>query len=210
LIDGFYDGLENLSKEAIALASKVDITTEEYLKASGCKGNVKMEGKTFLEQTGLYPAFEVTGFDSGYNGVGFRNSIPHKTEVKFNVRTSPVQDIDGLYEKLKDYFKNAFPEYGDLEFGYDHGANGVMLEMDDKWFPAVAKMLESSYGEEPVYKYCGGTLPIVADFKRLFEMPLLMIPFANYDCGMHAANENFDKAILEKALKFSEMFFSSK
>lgn len=207
LIDGFYDGLENLSFESIELAKKTDITEEEYRVASGCKGTVKMDGMTFLEQTGLYPAFEVTGFDSGYTGVGFRNSIPHRTEVKFNVRTSPVQDIDGLYEKLKNYFENAFPEYVELEFEYDHGANGVMLEMDDEWFPMVAGMLEEAYGEEPIYKYCGGTLPIVADFKRLFDMPLLMIPFANYDCGMHAANENFDKAILEKALRFSEMFF---
>lgn len=208
LIDGFYDGLENLGEDLLSLARSVDLDSEEYFTGSGCKGTVKMEGKTFLEQTGLYPSFEVTGFDSGYTGVGYRNSIPHKTEVKFNVRLSPIQDVDEMYAKVKSHFENAFPDYVDLEIEYDHGGNGVLLDMDDEWFPLVADLLKESYGEEPVYQFVGGTIPIVTDFKRLFDMPLLMIPFANYDCGMHAANENFDKKVLIPALDFSKKLFT--
>lgn len=206
LIDGFYDGIEGLSEEDIERAKLVDITDDEYQTASGCKGVVKLPGKTFLEQTGLYPSFEVTGFDSGYTGVGFKNIIPYKTEVKFNVRTSPVQDPDKMYELLKEYFVNELPDYVDVEFEYDHGARGVLIDYIDDEF-RVAEFLEEAYGEKPVFKYCGGTVPIVTDLKRMFDMPIFLVPFANYDCGMHAANENFDKKVLEKALRFSELFF---
>ncbi len=208
LVDGFYEGLDTLSEEHIERAKQVDISEEEYRTASGCKGVVKLEGKTFLEQTGLYPSFEVTGFESGYTGVGFKNIIPHKTEVKFNVRTSPVQDPDKMYELLKDYFAEKLPDYVDFEFEYDHGARGVLIDYRDEGFK-VAEFLEKAYGEEPVYKYCGGTVPIVTDLDRMFDMPIFLVPFANYDCGMHAANENFDKVVLEKALKFSNLFFGN-
>lgn len=206
LVDGFYDGVDALSEEDLERARAVDILEDEYRAASGCRGVVKMEGKTFLEQTGLNPSFEVTGFESGYTGVGFKNIIPYKTEVKFNVRTSPVQDPDKMYELLKEYLVEKLPDYVDVEFEYDHGARGVLIDYVDDGFN-VAKYLEEAYGEVPIFKYCGGTVPIVTDLQRMFDMPIFLIPFANYDCGMHAANENFDKNILEKALIFSGKFF---
>jgi acetylornithine deacetylase/succinyl-diaminopimelate desuccinylase-like protein len=206
LVDGFYEGLDDLGEEILERAKAMDVTEEEYKTASGCNGVVKLPGKTFLEQTGLYPSFEVTGFESGYTGVGFKNIIPHKTEVKFNVRTSPIQNPDKMHELLKSYLKESLPEYVDVEFEYDHGAFGVLIDyVDDKF--RVAEFLETAYGEEPIFKYCGGTVPIVTDLKRMFDMPIFLIPFANYDCGMHAANENFDKKLLEKALVFSDKFF---
>ena len=207
LIDGFYDGLESISDEVVELARKVDMDMNEYLQGSGCRAMVSLPDKTFLEQTGLYPSVEVTGFETGYNGVGYRNSIPHKTVFKLNVRTSPVQDASEMRGRMFGYFRSIFPEYVDVEIEGGEAADGVLLEMDDKWFPKVIELLQDSYGEEVVYKYCGGTLPIVADFNNLFDMPLLMVPFANFDCGMHAANENFDKKVLEKALNFSQRFF---
>lgn len=210
LIDDFYAGVEDISDEVIELARKVDMDDDEYFQGSGCKVKVSLPDKTFLEQTGLYPSVEVTGLESGYNGVGYRNSIPHKTTFKLNVRTSPVQDAHEMRDRMFEYFTNIFPEYLDIDIEGGEAADGVLLEMDEKWFPRVINLLEEAYGEDVVYKYCGGTLPIVADFNELFEMPLLMVPFANFDCGMHAANENFDKKVLEKALKFSKSFFEGK
>jgi acetylornithine deacetylase/succinyl-diaminopimelate desuccinylase-like protein len=85
---------------------------------------------------------------------------------------------------------------------------GTKLNLDNEYVAKTEELLTQSFGVAPLLKYSGGGLPIVTHFEKILGVPQVLTPLANEDCNMHGANENFNIEILEKALKFSQSFFT--
>jgi acetylornithine deacetylase/succinyl-diaminopimelate desuccinylase-like protein len=73
-------------------------------------------------------------------------------------------------------------------------------------YPEAVNVMTNVYGIKPVYKFCGGGIPIVTMFHDILHMENVMVPLGNEDCQMHAINENFRKTYVKKALQFSKEF----
>ncbi len=160
-------------------------------------------------RTGLEPAIEVTSFVSGYLGVGFRNSIPSYASAKINIRTVSDQNQDKILTAFKQFVSKNVPSYVTLKIKSDEASPGASLQTKNEFARRASKILKNIYREEPVEKHSGGTLPIVNNFKNILNVPQVMIPLANEDCGMHSASENITIDSLEKGLAFSYKFFST-
>jgi acetylornithine deacetylase/succinyl-diaminopimelate desuccinylase-like protein len=199
-VPGFYEGAENPSDQQLAACEAVPYTEAEFLTLTGTKAVIPEPGFGVHAQIGLRPTLQVTSFTSGYQGVGYRNSIPAAATVKINARLGANQDPLVIREALTKFLQHHVPSYCDLKVTVDQLAKGVELEVDAAPVQRAARILEEVYGE--------ALIPIVTDFATELGVPQVLIPLANEDCHMHAANENFSLTALEYALSFSEKFFS--
>lgn len=188
------------------IESKDKTNTNALKKITGTKIIFAESFSDYENKTGLMPTIEVTTISSGYQGEGFRNSVPAKAVAKINIRSAPNQDPDELTKKLKKFLFDNKPEYLDLEFLENESTFGAELDLENKFASKAKELLVKIFKKDLKIKHSGGTLPIVNDFKEILQTKQVMIPLANEDCGMHSASENLRIDVLEKGLEFSYKF----
>ena len=212
-INGFYDNVDLPDEKFLELSKMIPLNNEEFSDLTGTKKALLEENQNFYSQTGLRPTLEVTGIQSGYTGVGYRNSVPAETVLKINFRLVPKQEPDEILEKFKKFTEKTLPDYVDYDFALPEKTEGtvkpIMLNHENKYTKKAIDLLEVIYQKKVLYDFNGATLPIVVDFVNILKTDMLMVALANEDCNMHAVDENFDLQSLEKALEFSNKFLSS-
>jgi acetylornithine deacetylase/succinyl-diaminopimelate desuccinylase-like protein len=142
-------------------------------------------------------------------GQGYRNAIPGQASAKINFRLVKNQEAQQIIELVKKHIRAVLPEYADFEFITSDPYQGIVLDVNNEYTQKAKAILESVWAKPAILKYNGGGLPITTYFGQVLKIPQVLIPFANEDCNMHGANENFDLAYLEKAISFSQRFLSA-
>ncbi len=164
--------------------------------------------KNFHETVGQRPSISVTGFKSGYIEEGYANIIPNTAEARFNLRFGQDQDPDLLMKLFAAHIVSNTPEYVTAKLNFSNYVKAESLNLEDPELKKIAKLLENIYQDNVVYKFVGGTLPIIGKFKTALGVEPFSIPLANEDSNMHGANENISIANIEKGLIFSTKLFS--
>lgn len=203
-IAGFYDAVE-------ALDGRMQIPFDQaaYTHITGAKALLTEPDIDFHNQVGLRPTVQVTGLQSGYTGEGYRNSIPHQATAKINARLVQKQNPQAIVELLRNWISSNLPDYVQHQFQVSDPYQGIKLDLDNPYIHKAVNLLEKAYSQTVYYKYSGGGLPVVTTFHQVFGVPQLLIPFANEDCAMHGANENFNLELARKAYQFSQSYFST-
>lgn len=209
----FYKKVTKPADELQNLALSIPMTARQYKKLTGCSAMTLESDQNFFSQTGLRPTIQVTGFESGYTGKGYRNSIPAEAIIKFNFRLVPDQDPDEVLTEFKKFVKSVLPKYVKHEFSVPERTEGsvkpIRLSAQNKYIEQAKRIMKEIYQDDVYYDFNGATLPIVVDFKRILQTDIVMAALANDDCNMHAVDENFDLQSLQKALQFSSKFLST-
>lgn len=207
-IDGFYDKVDEINEKFINLHEEIPFDMEEYKSLSGTRALLVEDDYDFYTQIGLRPAVVVTGIETGYTGEGYRNSIPAEATAKINFRLVKSQQPQEIADLFKDFVNENIPKYVDFELEVATPYDGIKLDLENEYVELAKNYLTEAFGKEALVKFCGGGLPIVTHFNDILGVPEVLAPLANEDCGMHSANENYNKDILEKALDFSRKFWS--
>lgn len=207
LVAGFYDGITAPSDDVRGsnAHSGADITPASY----GVKELLSANNTDPYTQVGLYPTVQISGITSGYTGEGFANIIPAQAEARLNLRTVVGQNPTVISRAIADHLRAKAPSYASIEIEIVQAHDAVELDIETAAAKRTATLLREAYGKEVAVHYVGGAIPIVADFKRLLRCDPLLVGFANDDCNMHGANENFRIDLIEKALNFSSQWFSA-
>lgn len=198
LVPGFYNNVDPLP--ATNSVSGVSSPNEHALE--------NFSEYDFYTQTGLMPAIEVSGIQAGYNGEGYRNSIPASAIAKINVRLVKSQEADELFNLFEQFVTDSLPHYTSYMLTFDHAHNAVKLDADNKYVQKASKIIKDVYNIEPIFTFSGGAIPVVELFTNHLKIPTILANLANEDCNMHAPNENFDIEFIKKGLQFSKQFFS--
>ena len=206
LVPGFYEGIT--FRPAIEVSDEP--STEELKQLTGCSAILLPDGKTYTEQTALLPALVVTGLKSGYIDEGFKNGVPATAEAKINIRSAPEQDSQRLFDLLREHCEKTIPPYVQWTLEQTEPSMGAFVDTTNPVAQEVKIILENVYQKKVVEVHGGGTLPIIHDLQKLFQAPLLLVPLANEDCGMHEVDENFTITAIIQALAFSETFLKQK
>ena len=148
----------------------------------------------------------MTGIESGYNNVGFRNSVPSRATIKLNFRLVSGQNPVRVAKLLKQFVWQNVPLYVEVSTHAGHAALSSKLDTSNQYVKRAEEKLSKAFGKRVVYKYSGGTLPIAAEVDKVLKIPQVYAPLANEDCNMHGANENFEISLLKKSLRFSRGF----
>ncbi len=213
-VHNFYEDVEPLEKQILENNKKIPFSFEEYKKITGCKTLLTekqdltdKQGLDFYTQTGLRPAIEITGLAGGYTGEGYKNVIPCQAQAKINFRLVKNQKPEKVFKLFKDWLGLVLPDYVDFNLELNSPYEGVKLDIENQHVGKARNLLEQIWQGQVIFKYVGGGLPITTYFNEVLQIPQVLVPFANEDCNMHGANENFDLKYLDKAMKFSQEFF---
>ncbi len=206
---GFYDDALVPTAAEKAAGETIGFNEAEYKRITGAKTTLNEPGYDFFTQVGLRPSVQITGISSGFAGDGYRNAIPAKAVAKINFRLVKNQDPQKIVEGMEKFIKDNLPSYATYDLLFSDPYHGVKLDIDNEYIKDCAAKLKQAYQVDPIYRFVGGGLPIATDFSEILKIPVVSTPFANEDCNMHAVDENFLISDLQKALKFSTIFFKS-
>lgn len=208
-IPNFYDDVEDLSDFEIENNKSIPFSAENLEKITGVKKVLKENDFDFYSAVALRPSIQVTGINSGYTGVGFRNGIPATADVRINFRLAPSQNHEKIINLFEKHVKDFFDDYVDYKVEYQSRYTGIKLDLKNKFVRKAKEVLMKSFQKEVLINYVGGGLPIVTLFNEFISSSGVLAPLGNEDCNMHAVNENYDIDLIKKGIEFSEDFFGS-
>jgi Acetylornithine deacetylase/Succinyl-diaminopimelate desuccinylase and related deacylases len=109
-IPGFYDAVEELSKEERAEMAKAPFSLDAYKKALDIDGVYGESGYTTNERNSIRPTLDVNGIWGGYIGEGAKTVIASKAYAKISMRLVPNQKWETITELFKTHFESIAPK----------------------------------------------------------------------------------------------------
>jgi acetylornithine deacetylase/succinyl-diaminopimelate desuccinylase-like protein len=161
---------------------------------AGFKESVGVEPTTgaddalFHERLMLRPAFNVSGFASGYTGQGQKTIIFKEALAKADVRLVGGQDPDAVLAAIRKFAHDR--GYHGIEIRSTKGTPASRTRLDHPMVPVVRAAVEKGFGRKVlVVPSLGGTTPDFV-FTRILGLPSIVVPLAPYDENNHAPNES--------------------
>ena len=206
-IPGFYDKVLELTAEERENFASLPFDEQQYLNIVGSPMLTGEEGYTTSERTWVRPTLDPNGIIGGFTGEGAKTVIPSKASCKISMRLVPDQDpveIAGLFE---DYVRKICPPTVKMELIRHHGGMPYFIPLDSPVIKLTANALRRGFGKEPVYVREGGSIPIVATFKKILGADTVLLPLGLPDENSHSPNENFYLPNFFHGIKSAVYFF---
>ncbi|MFL9827831.1 M20/M25/M40 family metallo-hydrolase [Rhodoplanes sp. SY1] len=200
-IPGFYDGITDPPADVLAVWRGLDLTPESFLKPVGLSEPAGERGRTIVEQLFCRPTCDVNGIWGGYTGAGAKTVIPSKAFAKVSFRLVAGQDPDAIRQAFRAFVRERLPADCSVTFTGLSGAPAVAVPWDLSQLAAARNALTEEWGRDALMIGSGGSIPVVADFKRLVGMDTLLIGFALDDDRIHSPNEKYDLRSFHKGIR---------
>ena len=190
-IPGFYDKVAELSAEERAELNKAPFDLEAYRKDLNVAATQGEKGYSVIEQTGIRPTLDVNGIWGGYTGEGAKTVLPSKAYAKISMRLVPDQTSEEITALFKKHFESIAPPSVKVEVRPHHGGEPVVTPTDSKEYRAAAKAMETVFGKKPIPTRGGGSIPIVALFKKELGLNSVLFGFGLDSDALHSPNEHY-------------------
>jgi acetylornithine deacetylase/succinyl-diaminopimelate desuccinylase-like protein len=200
-IPGFYNGVKELPAAVKADLKHLKLSAKDFLGAVGLKVAVGEKNRMLIEQITTRPTAEINGLIGGYTGEGAKTVIPSQAVAKVSFRLVGGQNPDKIRDAFRAFVRARLPTDAKVEFTNFGVAPAVALPFDN---PALAKAraaLADEWDRKAVTVGEGGSIPIVADFKRVLGMDTIMVGFALDDDRVHSPNEKYDLQSFHKGMR---------
>ncbi|MGB4974484.1 MAG: dipeptidase [Cyclobacteriaceae bacterium] len=190
-IPGFYDKVAELSAEEREALNRAPFDLDEYKKDLGI-GEIKGEkGYTTLERTGVRPTLDVNGIWGGYTGEGAKTVLPSKANAKISMRLVPDQSSHEITELFTKHIKAIAPPYVKVKVMAHHGGEPAVTPTDSPAYKAASNAFEEVWGKTPIPSRDGGSIPIVALFKKELGLNTVLMGFGLDSDAIHSPNEHY-------------------
>lgn len=200
-LPGFYDGVAELPDEVKKSWAALDMTPEKFLGQVGLSVPAGEKGRLVIEQVFSRPTCDVNGITGGYTGPGAKTVIPAEASAKISFRLVGEQDPEKIRDSFRAFVRARLPADCEAEFIDHTGAAAISLDVKLPQLGKARDALTQEWGREAVLIGCGGSIPIVADFKRILGIDTLMIGFALDDDRVHSPNEKYDVTSFHKGTR---------
>jgi acetylornithine deacetylase/succinyl-diaminopimelate desuccinylase-like protein len=206
-IPGFYDDVHELSKEERADMAKMPYDESAYKKDLGVKELLGEKGYSTIERTGIRPTLDVNGIWGGYTGEGAKTVLPSKAFAKISMRLVPDQGSHNIRDKFQAYFEKTAPACITVKVTEHHGGEPVVVSSESKGYLAASSAMEESFGKKPIPTRGGGSIPIVALFKKELGLDSIMFGFGLDSDALHSPNEHFGLFNYYKGIETIPLFY---
>jgi acetylornithine deacetylase/succinyl-diaminopimelate desuccinylase-like protein len=160
----------------------------DFAQSVGCEPTTGKDDALFHERLMLRPAFNVSGFASGYTGPGQKTIIFKEALAKADVRLAGGQDPDQVLEAIRKLARDR--GYRSIEIRSLKSTPASRTALDHPLVPLVKGAVEKGFAKKAlVVPSLGGTTPDFV-FTRLLGLPSIVVPLAPYDENNHAPNES--------------------
>lgn len=190
-IPGFYDKVKDLSDAERKALNAAPFDLNEYKKELGIEEVTGEKGYTTLERTGVRPTLDCNGIWGGYTGEGAKTVLPSKASAKISMRLVPNQDPNEITELFTKHFKSLAPKSVKVKVTAHHGGQPAVTPTDSKAYAAASKAFEEVWGKTPIPTRDGGSIPIVALFKKELGLDTVLMGFGLDSDALHSPNESY-------------------
>ena len=190
-IPGFYNKVAELSTTERVALNKAPFELSRYKKELGIDEIRGEGGFTTLERTGVRPTLDVNGIWGGYTGEGAKTVLPSKASAKISMRLVPNQKSAEITELFTKHFKAIAPKYVTVKVTAHHGGEPAVTATDSPSYKAASKAFEEVFGKTPIPTRDGGSIPIVALFKKELGLDTVLMGFGFDSDAIHSPNEHY-------------------
>jgi acetylornithine deacetylase/succinyl-diaminopimelate desuccinylase-like protein len=190
-IPGFYDKVAELTAVEREALNRAPFSLDEYKKELGIDDIRGEKGYTTLERTGVRPTLDVNGIWGGYTGEGAKTVLPSKAHAKISMRLVPNQISSEITELFTKHFQSIAPKSVKVKVTAHHGGEPAVTPTTSTAFKAASKAFEEVWGKSPIPTRDGGSIPIVALFKRELGLDTVLMGFGLDSDAIHSPNEHY-------------------
>ncbi|MEM9998385.1 MAG: dipeptidase [Bacteroidota bacterium] len=190
-VEGFYDNVRPLSPEEREQFAALPFDAAAWAAEVGVSKTKTEAGFTALEGTSARPTLDVNGMWGGYIGKGAKTVLPAQASAKISCRLVPDQMPDEITEKLRRHFEAHVPDTMQLTFTDLHGGHGAIVDITAPAMQAAKQAMREVFGQDPFFTREGGSIPVVADFKRLLGLDSVLLGFGLDTDAIHSPDEHF-------------------
>lgn len=190
-IPGFYDDVEELSKEEREKMAEAPFSLENYKKALDIDAVYGEKGYSTNERNSIRPTLDVNGIWGGYIGEGAKTVIAGKAYAKISMRLVPDQDWKKITDLFKKHFESIAPDGVRVKVKPHHGGQAYVTPIDSVGYKAAEKAYEETFGKTPIPQRSGGSIPIVALFEKELKSKTILMGFGLDSDAIHSPNEHF-------------------
>ena len=200
-IEGFYDTVRPLSYEEREAYKALGFDEEELKEEVGVTELFGEKGFSYLERTWTRPTLEVNGIFGGFSGEGIKTVLPAEAGAKITCRLVPDQDPDDIIEKLKAHIEQHKPAGVTVTVSEFDKGKPFITPFDHPAIQAAGRSYEKVYNVPTAYIRGGGSIPIVAAFDEILQLPVVLMGFGLSSENFHAPNEHFHLENFDQGLR---------
>ena len=202
-IPGFYDRVSEVSQEERRFMANHGPTGAQLMKNAHISRGWGERGYSFYERTTIRPSLTITGIAGGYQGPGPKSIIPSRALAKLNFRLVPHQNPAEIEQLVRRHIARLTPFTLQSTMKTYVTAKPVVIDRQHRLIRAAAAACEKVFGAAPVFVRSGGTIPAVAAFQHVLNIPIALVGFGLPDDRIHAPNERFHLPTLQKGIATS-------
>lgn len=188
-IPGFYDTVRPFPDNVRAGMRELPFDEADFMRHLEVSALGGEPGYTTLEKLWTRPTCEVNGLLSGYTGEGAKTVLPGRSMAKVSCRLVPDQDPAVIHRLLEQHVRAVAPAGVTVTVTALHGGHPWRADLEGPLYDAAARALTAAFGRAPVITGEGGSIPVVNDFARLLDAPVLLVGFGLPGENAHAPDE---------------------
>jgi acetylornithine deacetylase/succinyl-diaminopimelate desuccinylase-like protein len=200
-VEGFYDNVRPLSDEEREAYEALGFDEEDLKNEIDVPELFGEKGFSHLERTWARPTLELNGIFGGFSGEGIKTVLPAEAGVKITCRLVPDQDPDEIVEKLKAHIEKHKPVGVTVTVTEFDKGKPFITPFDHPAIQAAGRSYEKVYNVPTAYTRGGGSIPIVAAFDEILELPVVLMGFGLSTENFHAPNEHFHLENFDQGLR---------
>jgi acetylornithine deacetylase/succinyl-diaminopimelate desuccinylase-like protein len=213
-VPGFYDAVVDPAPWERAELKKFGGDEKAYAAFLGIDTFCTEAGFSPFEAVRFRPTLEFNGIGGGYQGDGTKTVIPSKAFAKISCRLVPNQKPDEIKRLLMDAIRSRVPSGVRVEFVDQHKGTpyGVVppgrpntppdqSPVLARAFGAVDAIVTEIWGRPPLYLREGGSVPIIAEIKRVTGLDSVMFGLSMPEDNLHAPNESYNLTVMRKGTR---------
>jgi acetylornithine deacetylase/succinyl-diaminopimelate desuccinylase-like protein len=208
-IPGFYDEVMQLSADERTALNKAPFNLNDFKKDLDIEEERGEKGYTTNERTGIRPTLDVNGIWGGYTGDGAKTVLPSKAFAKISMRLVPNQGSDKISNLFAKHFESIAPKSVKVKVTAHHGGEPIVVPTTSIAYKAAANAMETTYGKTPIPTRGGGSIPIVALFKKELGLDSILFGFGLDSDALHSPNEHYGVFNYLKGIETIPLFYKN-
>jgi acetylornithine deacetylase/succinyl-diaminopimelate desuccinylase-like protein len=213
-VPGFYDDVLDVHPWEREELKKLGADEKSYAEFLGIDTFYTTPGFSPFESLRFQPTLEFNGIGGGYQGEGTKTVIPSKAFAKISCRLVPNQRPDKIKKLVIDTIRARTPKGIKVTFIDQHKGEAYVVVPPDRSntpkdqspvlahaFRAAEKAITEVWGRPPLYLREGGSVPIIADIKKMTGLDSVMFGLFLPEDNLHAPNESFNLDVMKKGIE---------
>jgi acetylornithine deacetylase/succinyl-diaminopimelate desuccinylase-like protein len=213
-VPGFYDGVLDVHPWEREELRKLGADEAAYKEFLGIDTFYTTPGFSPFESQRFQPTLEFNGIGGGYQGEGTKTVIPSKAFAKISCRLVPNQEPAQIKKIVMDAIRARAPKGVKVDFVDQHkgdpyvvvppGRSNTPADQSPvlaRAFRATDAAVTAVWGRAPLYLREGGSVPIIADIKRVTGLDSVMFGLFLPEDNLHAPNEGFNLDVMKKGIE---------